>query len=62
MVALQLSRLARCGGLASHAFNYSLLGRLGFELTAALIDACQCWDFGYSDLADGLAALEGLRS
>lgn len=48
--------------LASHAFNYSLLGRLGFELTAALIDGCQCWDFGYSDLPDGLAALEGLRS
>jgi hypothetical protein len=48
--------------LAGHAFNYSLLGRLGFELTANLIDASQCWDFGYSDLADGLAALEGLKS
>lgn len=48
--------------LAGHAFNYSLLGRLGFELTAALIDACHCWDFSYSDLNDGLAALDGLKS
>jgi HprK-related kinase A len=46
--------------LASHAFNYSLLGRLGFELTAALIDGCGCWDFSYSNLTEGLAALEGL--
>lgn len=48
--------------LAGHAFNYSLLGRLGFELTAALIDASQCWDFSYSELGDGLAALDGLKS
>ncbi|KQW46531.1 MULTISPECIES: HprK-related kinase A [unclassified Roseateles] len=48
--------------LAGHAFNYSLLGRLGFELTAALIDACGCSDFVYSDLTDGLAALDGLNS
>jgi HprK-related kinase A len=46
--------------LAAHAFNYSLLGRLGFELTGDLIDACHCWDFSYSDLPDGLAALDGL--
>lgn len=46
--------------LASHSFNYSLLGRLGFELTSDLIDACQCADFVYSDLADGLATLDAL--
>lgn len=46
--------------LANHAFNYSLLGRLGFELTADLVDACRCWDFAYSDLAQGIAALDGL--
>lgn len=46
--------------LADHAFNYSLLGRLGFELTADLIDACHCWDFEYSDLPQGIAALGGL--
>lgn len=46
--------------LATHAFNYSLLGRLGFELNAALIDACDCWDFEYSDLDDALRVFEEL--
>ncbi|MDZ7592807.1 MAG: HprK-related kinase A [Rubrivivax sp.] len=45
---------------ASHAFNYSLLGRLGFELNAALIDDCDCWDFEYSQLDDALRAFEEL--
>ena len=45
---------------ATHAFNYSLLGRLGFELNAALIDACDCWDFEYSRLDDALRTFEDL--
>jgi HprK-related kinase A len=45
---------------ATHAFNYSLLGRLGFELNAALIDACDCWDFEYSRLDDALRTFENL--
>lgn len=45
---------------ATHGFNYSLLGRLGYELNAALIDACECWDFEYSRLDDALAAFEAL--
>ena len=40
--------------LASHAFNYSLLGPLGFRLVADLIDACECWDFEYSQLPDAI--------
>ncbi len=40
--------------LASHAFNYSLLGALGFRLTADLMDACQCWDFEYGSLPEAL--------
>jgi HprK-related kinase A len=46
--------------LANHAFNYSLLGRLGFELNAALIDTCDCWDFEYSRLGDALRTFEDL--
>jgi HprK-related kinase A len=38
--------------LASHAFNYSLLGPLGFRLVAGLMDASDCWDFEYSRLDD----------
>jgi HprK-related kinase A len=45
---------------ASHAFNYSLLGRLGFELNASLIDTCDCWDFEYSKLDDALRTFESL--
>jgi hypothetical protein len=47
---------------ATHAFNYSLLGRLGFELNAALIDACDCWDFEYSDLDEALRVFEELTA
>ncbi|HRH81820.1 MAG TPA: HprK-related kinase A [Thiobacillaceae bacterium] len=39
---------------ANHAFNYDLLGRLGYELNAGLIDACACHDFEYSRLADAV--------
>lgn len=47
---------------ANHAFNYSLLGRLGFQMNAALIDACDCWDFGYSRLPEALRAFEDLAA
>ena len=46
--------------LANHAFNYSVLGRRGFELNAGLIDGSDCWDFSYSQLKDALPAFEGL--
>lgn len=47
---------------ASHAFNYSLLGGLGFELNAALMDACTCHDFEYSDLDDALRVFTELAA
>jgi HprK-related kinase A len=53
----RLSRHSRADAFlhtASHAFNYSLLGGLGFELNAALMDACECHDFEYSRLDDAL--------
>ncbi|HNQ05156.1 MAG TPA: HprK-related kinase A [Thiobacillaceae bacterium] len=40
--------------LASHAFNYSLLGSLGFKLVAGLMDTCECRDFTYDRLPDAL--------
>ncbi len=48
--------------LASHAFNYSLLGALGFQLTAGLMDACECWDFEYGSLPEALSLFRGLAS
>lgn len=46
--------------LASHGFNYSLLGRDGFEIAAALVDACRCWDFRYSQLSEAIRCFEDL--
>lgn len=45
---------------ANHAFNYDLLGSLGFDLNASLIDACECHDFEYSRLSDALAVFSEL--
>lgn len=47
---------------ARHAFNYSMLGGLGFELNAALMDDCTCHDFEYSRLDDALRVFEELAS
>ncbi|MEE4238976.1 MAG: HprK-related kinase A [Anderseniella sp.] len=47
---------------ASHAFNYSLLGGLGFELNAALTDACECHNFEYSRLDDALQVFAELAA
>jgi len=47
---------------ASHAFNYSLLGGLGFELNAALMDACACHDFEYSNLDEALQVFSELAA
>lgn len=46
--------------VANHAFNYSLLGRLGFEMNADLIDRCDCWDFEYTRLDEALRVFEEL--
>ncbi len=48
--------------VADNAFNYSLLGVLGFETTANLIDACLCHDFTYSDLDAAVATFDTLSS
>jgi len=46
--------------VANHAFNYSLLGSLGFDLTARLLDDCDCQNFEYSRLLDVLVFFEKL--
>ena len=46
--------------LASHAFNYSVLGQTGFQLTSALMDACSCWDFEYGSLDDAISVFREL--
>lgn len=47
---------------AQNAFNYSPLGRLGFEATGRLISECTCFDFTYSRLDDALEAFDWISS
>jgi HprK-related kinase A len=61
--ATSMRRRARADAFESaahHSFNYSLLGRTGFQLHAALIRSCDCWDFSYSNLDDALRTFETL--
>jgi HprK-related kinase A len=46
--------------LARNGFNYSMLGRLGFELIESLIDRSSCWSFEYSRLDEAIPAFERL--
>ncbi len=61
--ATQLQPRARADAfmeVANHSFNYELLGGLGFDLAAALVDACDCYDFVYSDLAEAVRTFDAL--
>lgn len=46
--------------LIDQSFNYPILGRLGFDLLADLVNAARAWDLRYASLDDAVAALEGL--
>lgn len=46
---------------ASNAFNYSILGELGFGAVGQLLDRCRCWDFTYSRLDDALEVFDWLE-
>ncbi len=46
--------------MGENAFNYSLLGTAGFETMANLIEACNIYEFYYSDLDDAVAQLASL--
>ena len=43
-----------------NAFNYSILGELGFDVVGRLIQQCDCYDFAYSRLDDALEVFEWL--
>jgi HprK-related kinase A len=63
--APRLEPFSKAAGLvevAHNALNYSLYGATGFELLAALFDACGCFRFTYAALDDAIAAFEGLAA
>jgi HprK-related kinase A len=45
------------GALAFNAFNYKLLGDVGFEAVVTLVRRCPAWRLQYSDLDDAVATL-----
>jgi hypothetical protein len=46
--------------LIDQAFNYPILGHLGFERLADLVNTAKAWDIRYSSLDDAVAALDDL--
>lgn len=62
------AHLARCSKantlieLGDNAFNYSIHGKLGFEILARLVDDCTCYNFTYSDLSEALRIFDDLDS
>jgi HprK-related kinase A len=44
--------------LAFNAFNYGLLGAVGFQSVVRLVRQCPAWQLVYSDLDDALATIE----
>ena len=46
--------------VADNAFNYALLGELGFSTLGALVDACEGIEFSYSSLDEAMAVFERL--
>ena len=47
--------------IGHNAFNYSVHGKLGFELLSQLIDSCGCYDFSYDCLDQAFATFDVLR-
>ena len=47
-------------GLAENGFNQSFLGHEGFNGVAALIDACDCYEFSYGDLNEAVRVFAAL--
>ena len=54
------SRASSMLELGRNAFNYTLLGRAGFDTLADVIDASECHDFEYGSLDDAITAFDAL--
>lgn len=56
------SKLMTFNHFAQNAFNYSVLGELGFRTVAGVVSQCECFDFSYSRLEDALEVFDWLSS
>ena len=57
---MRITRASTFMHLAKHSFNYSLLGRKGFESLATVVDASDCFGLTYGDLDDAIRVFDGL--
>jgi len=57
-----MAKADACLLLGEHSFNYSILGRRGFEAAARLVESCGCWRLTYGDLDRALPLVAGLLS
>lgn len=46
--------------ITQQTFNYHILGIAGFDCMADLIEKCDCYQFFYSDLSEGISAFNDL--
>jgi HprK-related kinase A len=61
--ATRLEPQGRAGSfmwLAENSFNYSVLGRCGFEGVADLVEGCECYRFTYSQLEEAIGVFDEL--
>ena len=53
-------KVATFAHFAQNAFNYAVLGELGFHTVGRLLEQCECHDFVYSRLEDALEVFDWL--
>ena len=46
--------------LAANSFNYTVLRGVGFAATSRLVDACDCYQFQYSNLEHAIELFDAL--
>ena len=51
-----------CMALAQNAFNYNVLGAQGFKVLSSVVDASDCYEFGYSQLDEAIEVFDGLAA
>ena len=46
--------------MAGNSFNYNVLGDVGFDVLASLMDRVQCFQFSYPSLDEALSGIDRL--
>jgi len=58
----QVSRAEALQRLGHEAFNYSVLGSVGFETLASVVENCHCLSLRFGSLDDAIAAVEEITN